>query len=161
MTVHTPAVAPPTDEELLISEAVRQRKRDRSGRFLGGVVALAIFFGVAGSLMAFRSGVITYDMPYGSSFPLGPVLSVFGVVELIAAALLLVTAVRLARSPAGPGDPVPGDCPLCGQAALRHEEIVVREGNTLNTRARGTVITCATDDCAYVKAEAATPSLAG
>jgi hypothetical protein len=161
MTVHTPAVAPRTDEELLIQEAIRLRQRDRSGRFLAGLVALAVFFGVVGYVMAFHSGTITYGTPDSSSFPLGPVLSVFGVVELIAAALLLVIAARQARSHSAWGDPTPGDCPVCGQAALRQDEVILREGNTLNTRAGGTVITCATRDCAYAKAEVATSSLAG
>jgi len=161
MTVHTPAVAPCTDEELLVQEAIRQRKRDRSGGFLGGMVALAAFLGVAGYLMVFHWGVITYGTPDSSSFPLGPVLAVFGIAELMAAALLLVTAVRWARSRPAWGDPAPGDCPLCGQAALRQDEVLLREGNTLNTRARGTVVTCATRDCAYAKAEGDTPSLAG
>ena len=161
MTLHTAAVAPRTEEELLTQEAIRQRKRDRSGRFLGGVAALGVFFGVVGYLMAFHSGTMTYGMPDSSSFPLGPLLSVFGFVELLAAALLLVTAVRHARSRAAWGDPAPGDCPVCGQAGLRQDEVLLREGNTLNTSARGTVIVCGTQDCGYATAEVVAPGLSG
>jgi hypothetical protein len=160
MTVHPAATAPRT-EELLTHEAVRLRNRDRSGRSQVGLVALAIFFGAVGYLMAFHPGIITYGTPDSSSFPLGAVLSAFGVLELLAAVLLAAAAVRMAR-PGDPwGDPAPGDCPACGQAALRRDEIVLREGNTLNTRASGTVTLCGTEDCHYASAEVAGPGAQG
>jgi hypothetical protein len=159
MTLDTAAVALRTEEELLIQDAIRQRKRDRSGRFLAGMAVLGVFLGVAGYLMAFHPGTITYGTPGSSSVLLGPLLSVFGFVELLAAALLVVTAVWRARARAAWGDPAPGDCPVCGQAALRQDEVLLREGNTLNTRARGTVIVCGTQDCGYAKAEVVTPGL--
>jgi hypothetical protein len=155
MTVPTAAAASPTQEELLIQEAIRQRARYRSGKSLAAVTALAVFFGVVGYLMVLHSGMITYGTPDSSPFPLGAVLSAFGLVELVAAALLVATAVQLARLRAAWGDPAPGECPLCGQAALRQDEVLLREGNTLNARARGTVIACATPDCGYGSAEVA------
>jgi hypothetical protein len=160
MTVHTEAPAPRTEEELLIQEAIRQRDRDRSGKSQGYAVALAIFFGAVGYLMAFHSGIITYGTPDSNSFPLGTFLSVFGFLELLAAAALAAAAIRWAWPQAGWGDPVPGDCPVCGQAALRRDEVRVRDGNTLITRASGTVIVCAAADCPHARAEVATPATA-
>ncbi|HTU74883.1 MAG TPA: hypothetical protein VMG38_15320 [Trebonia sp.] len=158
MTVPTAAAASPTQEELLVQEAIRQRTRYRSGKSLAALIALAVFLGVAGYLMALHPGTMTYDTPYSSSFPLGALLSVFGFAELLAAVLLVVTAVQLARSGAAWGDPAAGDCPLCGQAALRQDEVLLREGNTLNTRASGTVIACGAPGCGYASAEAAGPA---
>jgi hypothetical protein len=158
MTVSATAISPITDEELLIAEATRQRNRNRSGKSLGGVAALAVFFGAAGYLMAFHPGTITYGTPNSSSFPVGTLLSLLGFAELLAAALLLVTVVRQMR-PRAWGDPAPGECPLCGRAALRQDEVVVREGNTLNTKARGTVTTCGTRDCPHASAEVTAPGL--
>ncbi len=160
MTVHPAPTAPPTDEELLIQEAIRQRKRHRSGKSLAGAIALAVFFGAVGYLMALHPGTITYGMPDSSPFPLGALISVFGFLELLAAALLVVTAVWRARPRSRWGDPAPGDCPACGKAALRRDDVLLREGNTLNTRARSTVTVCGTPDCPYASAEVATPGLA-
>jgi hypothetical protein len=155
MTVPTAATAPRTEEELLIQVAIRQRNRDRSGWSLAGLEALAVFFGAVGYLMAFHPGTITYGAPDPSSFPLGAFLSFFGFLELLAAALLVVAIVRRVRSGAAWGNPVPGDCPLCGQAALRQDEVLLRAGNTLNTRASGTVTVCGTPDCRHASAEVA------
>jgi hypothetical protein len=155
MTVHTAEPAPRTEEELLIQEAIRQRDRDRSGKSLFYMGTLATFFGAVGYLMAFHAGIITYGTPDSNSFPLGTFLSVFGFLELLVAVLLIVTAVRRAWSDASWGDPIPGDCPVCGQAALRRDEVLLREGNTLITRGSGTVIVCGTRDCGHASAEVA------
>jgi hypothetical protein len=157
MTADTAAAEPRTEQELLIQEAVRQRERYRSGKSLATVIALAVFFGVAGYLMALHPGIITYGTPGSSSFPLGAFLSVFGFLELLVAALLVAAAVRLARPRARWGDPAPGQCPACGQAALRQDEVLLRAGTTLNTRARGTVIACSAPDCDHASAEVAGP----
>lgn len=158
MTVHTAAAGPRTDEELLIQEAIRQRDWVRSGKSLGAVIALAVFFGAVGYLMAGHPGIITFGTPYSSSFPLGAFLSAFGVLEIGAAALLLTAAVRLARPRAAWGDPSTGACPVCGQEALRQDEVLLREGNTLNTRASGRVIICGTPDCRHASAGVAGPA---
>jgi hypothetical protein len=158
MTVPTAQTAPSTDEQLLIQQAIRQRQRHRSGKSLAGLLALAVFFAAVGYLMALHPGTITYGTPDSSSFPLGALLSAVGFADLVAAALLVVSAVWRARPGAPWGDPAPGDCPVCGRAALRQDEVLARDGNTLNTAAAGTVIACGTPDCTHARAEVTTPA---
>ena len=156
MTVSAASTAPPTDEELLIQEALRQRRRQRTGRSLAGALALAIFFAVAGFLLAAHPGVVTYGMPYAFSPNfLGPVLTAFGVVALLIAASFLLIAVSGALPGEAWGEPAPGDCPACDQAARRSAEVTVWAASTLNVVASGTVTLCATPDCPHATASPA------
>ncbi len=143
------ATAVPTGEDQLIHEAIRQRRLHHSGRSLGGALALAVFFAAVGYVLAFHSGVITYSMPYSSGFPLGAVLVVAGIIAFLVAVVFLAGAVSGARPRAPWADPVTGDCPVCGEPALRQEAIVVREGGTMRTAASGTVTLCETPGCSY------------
>jgi hypothetical protein len=145
----TAATAARTDDELLIQEAIRRRRLHRSGKSLGGTLALAVFFTAVGYVLAFHSGVITYSMPYPSSFPLGAVLVVFGIFAFLIAVVFLANAVSGARPRAPWGDPASGDCPVCGEPALRQDGILLRDGPTLKTAASGTVTLCETPGCPY------------
>lgn len=156
MTVPAAPTAPPTDEELLIQEALRQRRRQRTGMSLAGALALAVFFAAVGFLLAAHPGAITFGLPYSFSPDfLGPVLTAFGVVALLIAASFLVTAL----SGAGPrdpwGEPVSGDCPACGQPALRSGEVTRWEASTLKVAASGTVTLCETPCCPHATASPA------
>ncbi len=142
----------PTGDALLIREAIRERRLHRSGRSLGGALALAVFFGAAGYLLSFHPGVITYNTPYSSGFPLRTVLVISGIFAFLVAVLFLADAVSGARPRAPWGDPVPGECPVCGEPALRQEGILLREGRTLKTAASGTVTLCETHSCPYAAA---------
>jgi hypothetical protein len=142
-----------TDDELLIQEAIRRRGLHRSGKSLVGTLASAVFFGAVGYVMAFHSGVITYSMPYPSSFPLGAVLVALGILAFLIAVVFLANAVSGARPRAPWGDPASGDCPVCGEPALREDGVLLRDGLTLKTAASGTVTLCETPSCPYAAAK--------
>jgi hypothetical protein len=148
MTTPSPTTLPAGDD-LLIKEAIRQRQLHRSGKSLGGVLALAVFFCAAGYVLAFHSGVITYSMPYASGFPLGTVLVICGILAFLVAVLFLVDAASGARPGAPWGDPAAGTCPVCGEPALRQDGILLREGGTLKTAANGAVTLCGSPGCPY------------
>jgi hypothetical protein len=143
------ATTMPTGDDLLIQEAIKHRHLHRSGRSLGGALALVGFFGAAGYLLAFHPGVIIYSMPYPSGFPLRAVLVGCGILAFLVAVLFLADAVSGARPRAPWGDPVSGDCPVCGEPALRQDGILLREGRTLKTAASGIVTLCETPSCPY------------
>ena len=156
MTVSAAPTAPPTHEELLIREALRQRRRQRTSMSQAGALALGVFFAAVGFLLAAHPGAVTFGLPYSFSPGfLGPVLTVFGVVALLIAASFVVTAVSgaLPRNPWG--EPVPGDCPACGQPALRSAEVTGWAASTLRVVASGTVTLCETPDCPHATASAA------
>jgi hypothetical protein len=156
MTVSAAPAAPATDEDLLIQEALRQRRRQRTGMSLAGALALAVFFAVAGFVLAAHPGVVTYGMPYPFSPNfLGPVLTACGVVALLIAASFVVTAVSGALPGEAWGEPLPGDCPACGQPALRSAEVTVWEASTLQVVASGTVTLCESPDCPHATARPA------
>ncbi|HEY6790613.1 MAG TPA: hypothetical protein VI365_25230 [Trebonia sp.] len=144
-----PTTTMPTGDDLLIQEAIRHRRLHRSGRSLGGALVLAVFFGAAGYLLALHPGVIIYSMPYPSGFPLRTVLVICGILAFLVAVLFLADAVSGARPCAPWGDPVSGDCPVCGEQALRQDGILLREGRTLKTAASGTVTLCESPCCPY------------
>ena len=136
-------------DDLLIQEAIRQRQRHRSGKSLSIVLTLAVFLGGVGYLLAFRSDVINYGMPYPSGFPLGAVLVILGVLVFAVALVFVANAVSGARPGVPWGDPAPGDCPVCGKQGLRQDGILLREGGTLKMAASGTVTLCDTPDCPH------------
>jgi len=148
MTTPSPTIVS-TSDDLLIREAIRQRQSHRSGKSLAGAIALAVFFAVVGYVLAFRPGLINNNMPYPDSFPLGAVLTVLGILVLLVAAVFVAFAVRGARPRAPWGDPVDGDCPVCGEAALRQDAILLREKGTLVTMAAGTVTLCDSPGCPH------------
>jgi len=153
MTVSAASTAPPMDEELLIQEALRQRRRQRTGMSLAGALALAVFFAAVGFLLAAHPGAITIGLPYPFSPDfLGPVLTAFGVIALLIAASFVVTAVSGPRPRDPWGEPAPGDCPACGQPALRSGEVTVWEASTLLAVASGTVTLCGTPGCPHATA---------
>jgi hypothetical protein len=149
MTAPSATTTALTGDELLIQEAIRQRGLYRSGKSLVGTLALAAFFGAVGYVLAFHSGVITYSMPYSSSFPLGAVLVALGILVFPIAVVFLANAVSGARPRAPWGDPASGDCPVCGEPALRQDDMLLRDGLTLKTAASGTVTLCGTPGCPY------------
>jgi hypothetical protein len=157
MTTPSATTAVPSEDQLLIQEAIRRRRLQRSGKFLAGVITLAVFFGAVGFLLTFHSGTITYTEPYSaytSSFPLGDVLVPLGILALLVAVVFVVCAVTAALPDAPWGDPAPGDCPVCGNPALRQDDLTVREGLSLDP-ARGTVTLCTSPDCTYAAAAVA------
>ena len=160
---HT-TTASATDEELLIREAIRLRGRLRTGKSLAGALVLAIFFLVVGFMLAVYPGLVTYSVPYSFGVPtytlpssfspgvLTAVLMACGGVALIAGASFLVAAVSGFKPGAPWADPAPGDCPACGQPALRSGEVIRWEANTLREVCRGTVTLCETPGCPHASA---------
>jgi len=148
MTTPSPTIVSPSDD-LLIREAIRQRKSHRSGKSLAGTLALAAFFAAVGYVLAFRPGLINNNMPYPDGFPLNAVLAACGVLVLLVAAVFLANAVRGARPRAPWGDPVAGDCPVCSEPALRQDAILLREEGTLVATASGTVTLCESPGCPH------------
>jgi hypothetical protein len=152
MTTPSPTIES-TSDDLLIREAIRQRQSHRSGKSLAGTLALAVFFAVVGYVLAFRPGLINNNMPYPDGFPLDAVLVICGVLVLLVAAVFLANAVRGARPRAPWGDPVAGDCPVCGEPALRQNAILLREEGTLVTTASGAVTLCESPGCPHAVVE--------
>jgi hypothetical protein len=144
------------DEDLLIRAAIRQRHLRRTGWSLAGALGLAVFFGAVGYTLALHPGVISANVPYSGGL-LQPVLVAIGVVACLISVLFILAAASGARPRTPWGDPLPGDCPTCGKAALRQDEVVVREAGGLTTIARGTVTLCQTADCDYAAATVITP----
>jgi hypothetical protein len=138
------------DEDLLIREAIRQQQLRRSGKSLAGTLALAAFFGLVGYTLVFHPGVISANVPFSASF-LEPVLVVIGGVACLISVLFILGAVS-ARPRTPWGEPVPGDCPTCGKAALREDETILREPGSLATTITGTVTLCQGPDCDYAAA---------
>ena len=100
MTAPSTSTTVPMDEELLIQEAIRQRRFRRSRKSLAGAAMMVVLFGAVGFLLVVHPGVITGNVPYSDGF-LQPVLIVIGVAAFLVAALLVVGTVsgaRLARS---------------------------------------------------------------
>jgi len=151
MTASSPTAALPVDEDLLIREAIRQRRLRRTGRSLTGTLALAAFFAAIGYTLVFHPGVISANVPYSNGF-LQPVLVVIGGVSCLISVLFIIGAASGARPRTPWGDPVPGDCPTCGQPALRQDEAILREAGGLAAAVRGTVTLCQAPDCDYAAA---------
>jgi hypothetical protein len=149
MTTPSAETTAPAGDDLLIQEAIRRRRARRSGRSLAGALARAVFFGGVGFTLAFHSGVITYSLPFSSGFPLSAVLVVLGVLALAVAVVFAASAVPAARRRAPWGDPAPGECPVCGEDALRQDDTRLWDDSTLRTVATGTVTLCGTPDCPY------------
>lgn len=155
------------DEELLIQEAVRLRRRQHTGRSLAGAIVLAAFFLAVGFLLVVHPGLVTYGVPYSFGVPtwtlpssfspaeLTTVLMACGGVALIAGASFLVAAVSRFQPGAPWGDRAAGDCPACGQQALRSSEVIRWEDNTLKEVCRGTVTLCETPGCPHAAASVA------
>jgi hypothetical protein len=155
---------PATDEDLLIEDAISQRKSHRRGYNLLATLSLAAVFGALGWFLLFWLRPLIKSIPL---LPLGTVTTTLLVVGLIAFAIagLLVAGAFFAANPwARWGDRLPGACPLCGQRNLRQEKVEHagwEDGHPeagIKKGPRGIVTLCETPGCAYATAKVTQPS---
>ncbi|HET9082602.1 MAG TPA: hypothetical protein VFO01_19065 [Trebonia sp.] len=155
---------PATDEDLLIDDAISQRKSHKRGYNLLATLAVAAIFAAVGWFLVFWLRPLVKSVPF---LPLGSVttsLLVAGVIAFAIAGLLVAGAWFAANPWARWGDPVPGTCPLCGKRALRQEMVehaAWEEGRPeagVRKGPRGIVTLCETPGCPYAIATVTTPS---
>jgi hypothetical protein len=155
---------PATDEDLLIDDAIGQRKSNRRGSNLIATLIVAAVFAAVGWFLVFWLRPLIKSVPF---LPLGSVtngLLVIGLVAFAIAALLIVGALFFANPWAKWGDAIPGTCPLCGKRSLRQEKVEHSSWEDGNAAAgikkgpRGIVTLCATPGCLYATAKVTTPS---
>lgn len=154
---------PKTDEDLLIDDAISQRKSHKRGANLLATFTLAAIFAALGWFLVFWLRPIIKSIPF---LPLGTVttsLLVIGVIAFAIAGLLVAGALFVANPLARWGDAVPGTCPLCGKRALREEKVVCTAWEEGHPEAgilkgpRGIVTLCDTRGCPYATATVTTP----
>ena len=154
---------PATDEDLLIDDAISQRKSHKRGYNLLATLTLAALFAALGAFLLFWLRPLVKSVPL---LPLGTVTTTLLVVGLIAfavAALLTAGAFFVANPWSRWGDAIPGACPLCGQRTLRQEKVEHSGWEDGHPEAgvkkgpRGIVTLCATPGCAYATAKVTTP----
>jgi hypothetical protein len=154
---------PTTDENLLIDEAVRQRKSHKRGTNLLATLTLAAVFAAVGWFLVFWLRPLIKSIPL---LPVGSVttgLLVIGLIAFAVAGLLLAGAFFFANPLARWGDPVPGACPRCGKRALRQEKVEYAGWEDGHPEAgvkkgpRGIVTLCETRGCTYAAATVTTP----
>jgi hypothetical protein len=122
------------DADVLITEAVRRRAEQESGRSMGRQLPLVAASVIAGLLLTAGDGFL------GHRF--APVALVVGVLVLAIAGLLLLRALDL--SPATQwGEPVGAPCPGCGDHSMREGRVAVPGAN-------GIVALC-TPECGYAE----------
>jgi hypothetical protein len=157
-------VMPATDEDLLIDDAISQRKNNKRGYNLLFTLTLAAIFAVAGWFLVFWLRPFVKSIPL---LPLGTVttgLLVLGIIAFAIAGLLVAGAVLFSSPWARWGDAAPGTCPLCGKRALRQETVehaAWEEGHPeagVRKGPRGLVTLCETPGCPYAVAKVTTPS---
>jgi hypothetical protein len=155
---------PATDEDLLIDDAISQRKSQKRGYNLLVTLSLAAVFAAVGWFLAFWLRRLVRSIPL---LPLGTVsasLLVLGIIAFAIAGLLVAGAVYAANPWARWGDAAPGTCPLCGKRALRQETVehaAWEEGHPeagVKKGPRGVVTLCETPGCPYATAKVTTPS---
>jgi hypothetical protein len=155
---------PATDEDLLIDDAIGQRKSHRRGSNLLATLTLAAVFAVIGWFLVFWLRPLIKSVPF---LPLGSVTSgllVIGVIAFVIAGLLIAGALLFASPWARWGDALPGTCPLCGKRTLRQEKVEHsswEDGNPdagIKRGPRGIVTLCSTPGCPYATAKVTTPS---
>jgi len=155
---------PATDEDLLIDDAIGQRKSHRRGSNLPVTLILAAVFAAVGWFLVFWLRPLIKSVPF---LPLGSVtnsLLLFGIIAFAIAGLLIAGAVFLASPWARWGDAIPGTCPLCGKRSLRQEKVehaAWEDGHPedgVKKGPRGIVTLCATPGCPYAIAKVTTPS---
>lgn len=155
---------PATDEDLLIDDAISQRKSHKRGSNLLATLTLAAVFAAVGWFLAFWLRPLVKSIPL---LPLSTVttsLLVAGVIAFAIAGLLVAGAVFFASPWTRWGDAVVGPCPLCGKRSLRQEKIehaAWQEGHPeagIKKGPRGIVTLCETPGCPYASAKVTTPS---
>lgn len=154
---------PATDEDLLIDDAISQRKSHKRGANLLATLTLAAVFAAAGWFLVFWLRPLVKSIPF---LPLGTVttsLLVIGVAAFAVAGLLVAGAVFFANPWSRWGDAVAGTCPLCGKQTLRQEKVehsAWEEGHPeagIKKGPRGIVTLCETPGCPYATAKVTTP----
>jgi hypothetical protein len=154
---------PATDEDLLIEDAISQRKSQKRGHNLLATLALAAIFAAVGWFLVFWLRPMIKSIPL---LPLGTVttsLLVIGVIVFAVAGLLIAGALFVANPWARWGDAVSGTCPLCGKRSLRQEKVehaAWEEGHPeagIKKGPRGIVTLCETPGCPYAIAKVITP----
>ena len=154
---------PATDEDLLIEDAISQRKSHKRGYNLLATLTLAAVFAALGWFLLFWLRPLIKSIPL---LPLGTVtttLLVVGIIAFAIAALLTAGAFFAANPWARWGDPVGGACPLCGKRNLRQEKVEHAGWEDGHPEAgvkkgpRGIVTLCETPGCAYAVAKVTTP----
>ena len=147
-----------SDEELLLQEALRQRRARRSGRTLIITVAAAVACAVIGWAVLFQLRPLIKSIPL---LPLGSVTTALlwiGIAAFVAAVLLVAGGWVFARPGRAWGKEFPGVCPKCENLSLREGAVEVekRDGAGLLTGPRGIVILCDTRRCDYSTAKVTT-----
>jgi hypothetical protein len=155
---------PATDEDVLIDDAISQRKAHKRGHNLLATLAVAAVFAVIGWFLAFWLRPLIKSIPL---LPLGSVttgLLVLGIIAFAIAGLLAAGAFFAANPWSRWGEAAPGSCPLCGNRSLRretvehaaweddHPESGVKKGP------KGLVTLCETPNCPYAIVTVTTPS---
>jgi len=157
-------VMPATDEDLLIDDAISQRKSHQRGYNLFATLSLAAVFAAVGWILAFWLRRIVKSIPL---LPLGMVtngLLILGIIAFVIAGVLVAGAFFAANPWSRWGDAASGTCPLCGKRSLRHETIehaAWEEGHPeagIKKGPRGVVTLCETPGCPYATAKVTTPS---
>jgi len=150
---------PTPDEDLLIEDAIGQRKSQKRGYNLFAILSVAAVFAAVGWLLVFWLRPMIKSIPF---LPLGSVttsLLVGGVIAFAIAGLLIAGAYFAANPWARWGDAVSGTCPLCGKRSLRQEKVehaAWQEGHPeagIKKGPRGIVTLCETPGCGYATAK--------
>jgi hypothetical protein len=154
---------PATDEDLLIDDAISQRKSHKRGANLLATLTLAAVFAALGWFLVFWLRPLIKSIPF---LPLGTVTTtvlVVGVIAFAISGLLVAGAVFFANPWSRWGDAVAGLCPLCGKRSLRQEKVehaAWEEGHPeagVKKGPRGIVTLCETPGCPYATAKVTSP----
>lgn len=155
---------PATDEDLLIEDAISQRKSHKRGYNLFATLTLAAVFAALGWFLVFWLRPLIKSIPL---LPLGTVttsLLVIGLIAFAVAGLLVAGAYFFANPWARWGDAVSGTCPVCGKRSLRQEKVehtAWQEGRPeagIKKGPRGIVTLCEAPGCRYAAAKVTHPS---
>jgi hypothetical protein len=155
---------PKTDEDLLIDDAISQRKSHKRGYNLFATLAVAAIFAAIGWFLLFWLRPLIKSAWF---LPLGTVsttLLFVGIIAFAVAGLLVVGALFVANPWARWGDALSGKCPLCGNRSLRSEKVEHtgwEDGHPeagIKKGPRGIVTLCETQGCQYATATVTTPS---
>jgi hypothetical protein len=155
---------PATDEDLLIEDAISQRKSQKRGYNLLATLTLAAVFAAVGWFLVFWLRPMIKSIPL---LPLGTVttsLLVIGAIAFTVAGLLIAGSFFVANPWARWGDAVSGTCPVCGKRSLRQEKVehaAWQEGRPeagIKKGPRGIVTLCQTPGCSYATATVTHPS---